>query len=73
METEILDSAIKNYVDIISKKFKLKKRPINSFIKKQKWSFKTKIEEHEYRIGVDDIGNKYYIINDELAIVIQNN
>lgn len=72
MEIEILDSAIKDYVDIISKKFKLKKRPINSFVKKQKWSFKTKIENSEYPIGVDNQGNRYYIINDELAIVIEN-
>lgn len=72
MEIEILDSAIKDYVDIISKKFKLKKRPINSFVKKQKWSFKTKIENSEYSIGVDNQGNRYYIINDELAIVIEN-
>tara|TARA_B100000963_G_C22622981_1_gene670891 strand:- start:2288 stop:2509 length:222 start_codon:yes stop_codon:yes gene_type:complete len=73
MEVEILNGPIKNYVDIISKKYKLKKRPINRFIKKQNWSFKTKIEDNGYKIGVDNLGKKYYIINDELAIVIENN
>ena len=73
MEIEILNGPIKNYVDTISKKYKLKKRPINSFIKKQNWSFKTKIEDNGYKIGIDDLGKKYYIINDELAIVIENN
>ena len=73
MEIEILNGPIKNYVDIISKKYKLKKRPINSFIKKQNWSFKIKIEDNGYKIGIDNLGKKYYIINDELAIVIENN
>ena len=54
MEIEILDSAIKDYVDIISKKFKLKKRPINSFIKKQNGLLKPKLKNSEYRIGVDN-------------------
>jgi hypothetical protein len=73
MEIDLLEYPINNYVDIISKKFKLKKRPIKKYVKSKNWEFKCKTELCEVKIGVDGSGKRYHILNEELAILIEDN
>jgi hypothetical protein len=73
MEIDLLEYPINKYVDIISNKFKLKKRPIKKYIKSQNWQFKCKLELCDVKIGIDSSGKRYHILSEDLAILIENN
>lgn len=73
MKIDLLEYPINNYVDLIIKKYKLKKRPIKNYIKSQGWTFKCEMELSNVKLGVDNTGKKYHILSDELAILIENN
>ena len=66
----LLEYPLKNYVDVLNKNFKIKKTPINKFIKKQKWKFDVELGSHQVKLAVDSNGNKYAIINENFAIKI---
>lgn len=66
----LLEYPLKNYVDVLNKEFKIKKTPINKFIKKQKWKFEVELGNHLVKLAVDNKGNKYAIINENFAIKI---
>ena len=44
MKVEILKPSIKQYIDILSKEYKLKKRPLNKFVNENKFEYKCKLE-----------------------------
>lgn len=66
----LLEYPLKNYVDVLNKEFKIKKTPINKYIKKQKWSFDVELGNYPLKLAVDNQGNKYAIIDENFAIKI---
>jgi hypothetical protein len=69
--SNILDYPINQYVDILTKKFKIKKVPINRFLKKQNWEFiNDENERFEANICVTDSGEKLIMLDNNFAIKI---
>ena len=67
---DLLEYPLKKYVDVLNKEFKIKKTPLNNIIKKNNWSFKVKLGKYPTKTVIDNLGNKYAIINENYAIKI---
>ena len=71
MKLEILKPSIKQYIDILSKEYKIKKRPLNKFVNENNFEYKCKLGDYRVHVGKDKDNNKYYILNSNYAIIIE--